>query len=247
MRGDDIDDVYTDTNDFYTPQTQITNWTRDVVFLRPSVFVVYDRTTVSNTTGDQHMSWHLFFTPQAVTSPAGSWRYDVTNPTNGFLGSMTTVLPTVPTAPAAPIDIGNTHKVYRVEVRPQTPATSTNWLTVFETGSDPTAIALASVLPSASANIKGTLLKASAGNSVVAFGSGAASTNIAGPVSFTIPPSATKVVIADLPPSTGFSVGTAPSGTNRLVTIQTGSGFQTTANGTLYVNIAANGGVSAGN
>jgi len=239
MRGDDIQDVYTDP-------AQIDGWTRDVVYLRPSRFVVYDRTTVADTSGDQHMNWHLFFTPAAVASPgAGTTRYDVTNPSVGFLGSMTTVLPAV-SSPVSPIDVGNTHKVFRVEVRPSPAATDTRWLTVFDTSATPGAVALASALPGASTNIKGVLLAASAGNSVVAFGAGAASASIAGAVTFTMPAASTKIVVADLPASSAFAVSAAPSGGSLTVTIQPGSGFQTTANGTLYVDVAAGGGVSAG-
>src|SRR5205823_693096 len=99
---------------------------------------------------------------------------------------------------------------------------------------------------SSSTNINGALLTAAPGNSVVAFNS-ADSGNIGGAVSFTQPATSTRVVIADLAPSTSYSVSPAPSGSNFIVTVQAGSGFTTSSNGTLYVVIAANGTVSAGN
>ena len=242
MRGESLQAVY-------TAASNITSWTRDVVYLRPSAFVVYDRTTVANTSGDQHMSWHLMFTPAASTPPAaGTTRYDVTSPNVGFVGAATTVLPAgagTQLINVKKINNANTDKVYRLEVRPAAQAVDQRWLTVFETAASPAAVSLASAL-SSSANVKGVLLTGST-NSVALFGAGAAATNISGAVTFTEPAAATKVVVTDLAPSSAYSVTAAVAGSSYNVTIQPGNGFTTTANGTLYVNIAAGGGVSAGN
>src|SRR5262249_32162695 len=69
-------------------------WTRAVVSVRPSLFVVYDRTLVGDTAGDQHMNWHFTPTPAAVSAPSpGARRYDVTSSSAGFAGAITTLLP----------------------------------------------------------------------------------------------------------------------------------------------------------
>jgi hypothetical protein len=223
----------------------MTNWTRDVVYLRPSAFVVYDRTSVANTSGDQHMSWHLFFTPALVAPPSsGAIRYDVTNSSAGFLGSVTTVLPA--SANASLVNVFGSSKVYRLEVRPSTQATDLRWLTVFDTSASAGAVALASALTS-SANVKGILQAAATGNSATLFGAGAAGTNVTGAVTFTEPAVATKVVATDLAPNSPYAVTAMLSGSNHNVTINTGTGFTTSPNGTLYVMIAANGAVTAGN
>ena len=52
VRGSGLQDTYRSTSG-------VTSWTRDVVYLRPSLFVTYDRTVVTSTTGDQHMNWHF--------------------------------------------------------------------------------------------------------------------------------------------------------------------------------------------
>jgi len=238
MRGENIQAVY-------NAAANLGGWTRDVVYLRPSAFVVYDRTTVANTTGDQHMSWHLFFTPASVAPPSGGTsRFDVTNPSAGFLGAATTVLPAG--AATTLVDVFGSHKVYRLEVRPATQATDLRWLTVFDTSASAGAVALASAL-SSSSNVKGVLLTASGGNSVALFGAGAAGATVTGAVTFTEPAASTKVVASDLAPATSYTVTATVSGASHNVTIQPGPGLPTTANGTLYVRIAAGGGVTAGN
>src|SRR6185369_11715938 len=128
-------------------------WTRDVLYVRDKTFIVYDRTHVT-TASDQHMRWHLMFTPAKAAAtlqpPGGATRYDVTNPVTGFLGAATAVLP--PSAPTTLVDIvvplrnvdgskiidpvtmqqkqGPNDKVYRLEVRPSVAGNDQRWLTV---------------------------------------------------------------------------------------------------------------------
>jgi hypothetical protein len=54
------------------------------------------------------------------------------------------------------------------------------------------------------------------------------------------------VVVVDLPPAAAYSASATVSGGNHQVTIQPDPGFTTTAQGTLYLSIAAGGGVTAG-
>jgi hypothetical protein len=212
----------------------VSAWTREVVYLRPSQFVIYDRTTVS-TVSDEHLNWHVLFTPSAVSAT----RWDVTNPTAGYMGAMTTVLPA--SAQVTPVNVFNLGKVCRLEVRAPSPAADMRWLTVFDTASSAAGVAAASRL-SASSNVNGTLLTASVGNAAVLFG---ASGTVSGAVTFSEPAAATRVVVSDLVASTSYSVGVAVSGGTHAVTIQPGAGFTTSANGTLAVSITAAGAVSA--
>ncbi len=237
LRGDALEQVY-------QSGAGISSWTRDVVYLRPSQFVVYDRTSVANTSGDQHMSWHLFFTPSQGTPPSpGAVRYDVVNPTAGYLGAVTTVLPA--SAGTSLVNVFDSGKIYRLEVRPSSPATDLRWLTVFDTASSSGAVAAASAL-AASSNVNGVLLASTSGNRAVLFAAATAGTTVAGPITFTEPAATTAVVVTDLSPNTGYSVSATVAGGNHQVTIQPGSGFTTTSAGTLDVSIAAGGGVSAG-
>jgi hypothetical protein len=210
---------------------------------------VYDRTTVTNTTGDQHMNWHFIPTPASVTAPsAGARRYDVNSASAGFVGTMTTLLPS--NAAVSTVNVFNFNKLYRLEVRPPTPVTTAQWLTVFDASASAGAVALGSRLTSAdgnaSANITGALLRR-ATNYAVVFGSGPASATISGTVTLTVPATQTLVVVNDLAPSTGYSVAASVSGGNLSLTVQPGSGFTTSANGALYVNVTSAGAVTAGN
>jgi hypothetical protein len=242
VRGSGLQDVYRSASG-------VTSWTRDVVYLRPSVFVTYDRTVVASTAGDQHMNWHFIPTPASASAPSpGARRYDVTSASAGFAGAMTTLLPS--NANVTRIDVFKFHKLYRLEVRPPSPATTTAWLTVFDASSSPSAVALASRLTAgdgnASANVTGALLRGTT-NAVALFGSGAASSTISGTVTFSVPAAQTRVVLADLAPSSAYSVTASPSGGSLAVTVQPGAGFTTSANGVLYVEVSSSGAVAAGN
>ena len=211
-----------------------------MLFFRPSVFVVFDHTTVANTAGDQHMNWNFAPAPAYVSSPSsGAKRYDVGDA--GFKGAMTTLLPA--SATGTIVDVFGSHKLYRVEVRPASPNTDTRWLTVFDTASNASGVRAASVVTSSS-NVNGALIADSGGNFVALFGSNPGQA-ISGNVTFSEPAQASKVVIAGLAPSTTYAVSVQVSGTHS-VTVQPGTGFTTSASGTLYLNIAANGAVTSG-
>ena len=227
----------------------MTSWTRDVVYLRPSIFVVYDRTTVTDTAGDQHMNWHFVPTPAVGTAPSsGARRYNVTSASAGFVGAMTTLLPS--NANVSTVNVFNFNKLYRLEVRPPAPAATTQWLTVFDASASTGAVALGSRLSSAdgnaSANVTGALLRGATSYATL-FGSGPASATISGTVTFTVPAAQTLVVVNDLAPSTSYSVTAGVAGGSLTLTVQPGSGFTTSANGALYVNMTAAGAVTAGN
>jgi hypothetical protein len=234
--------------DVYASSLNVSAWSRTVVYLRPRIFVVYDRTTTTGTV-DARMSWHFPPQPTQVTAPSGTSRWDVNDstlpaPEGGFKGALTTLLPQG--APTARIDVDGLHKLYRIEVRPSSPAADLRWLTVLDTSTTSAGVAAASVPASLSANARGTRLTWSGGNAVVLFGAGATDTVLTGTVSYVEPAAATTLIVADLQPGASYSVTAAVSGSNHNVTIQPGSGFQASDQGTLYVVIAASGAVSAG-
>ncbi len=81
----------------------VTSLSRQIVYLRPSQFVVYDRSGICDASLDQYLAFHFPANPVEVTAPApGLHRFDVN--TGQFAGSMTTILPanaaTVTTRPA---------------------------------------------------------------------------------------------------------------------------------------------------
>lgn len=229
-------------DDLYPSASGITEWSRDVVFLRPRLFVVYDRTTSGGPTPDPHLSWHFAPTPVLAASPSpGAVRYDVADGAV-FKGAMTVLLPAAPNV-AAPENVFGSNKLYAIRVRG--PATgSIRWLTVFDTAASAGSVAIASRIQTLNAN--GALLAATGGgNHVVLFGLGAAGAPISGAIAYTQPAAATTLIVADLAPNTAYAVTASVSASTHAVQIAPGaSPFTTSARGVLQVNIAANGTVT---
>ena len=233
-----------DLEDTYRPGSNITSWGRDVVYLRsPGVFVVYDSTQVANTAGDQHMNWHFPPLPKPVAASGGARRYDVQDDIGGFKGAITTVLPANATI-GEPESVFGASKLYRLEVRPATPAPTMRWLTVLDPATSTQNVLPASLI-SSSTNLHGVLLTSSSGNEAVLFGD-AAGQILTPPISFSVTAAATTVVVTDLAASTSYTIGVSTSGGNHTVTIQPGPGISTSAKGVLYFDLSVAGGVTAG-
>src|SRR5258708_11195240 len=96
-------------------------WTRDFAYVRPGVFVIFDRTTTN--AADSWVSWHTEVapTPMAVSDPTQE-RFDVTG------GSFRMLLPTSATVKTVPIAAGIT----RLETH--SPNAHENFLTVVTAG-----------------------------------------------------------------------------------------------------------------
>ena len=70
----------------------MTSLSRQIVYLRPSQFVVYDRSGICDASLDQYLAFHFPANPVEVAAPGpGLHRFDVN--TGQFAGSMTTILP----------------------------------------------------------------------------------------------------------------------------------------------------------
>src|SRR5262249_20059078 len=90
--GQFLEDMYRPFQTICAGKSPITSWSRQIVYLRPSQFVVYDRTGICDASLDQYLAFHFPANPVEVTSPApGLHRFDVN--TGQFAGSMTTILP----------------------------------------------------------------------------------------------------------------------------------------------------------
>lgn len=226
--------------DVFVAASGVTEWSRDLVFIRPSTLIVYDRTTSSGVAADPHLSWHFAPTPVLVASPPGTVRYDVADGAV-FKGAITTVLPANPTV-SAPQNFFGSNKLYGIQVRGAVEP-STRWLTVLDTAATSAAVANASRIESL--NASGVLLAPPAGNhTVVLFGRGAAGTPITGPIAYAQPAAATTLIVTDLPPSTRYDVEVTVVGATHTVTITPApSGVTTSSQGTLRVTIGADGSV----
>ena len=229
--------------DMYRPLTEIcstspvASWSRQIVFLRPSQFVVYDRTGVCNTALDQYMAWHFSGAPTELTAPAaGVRRFDVSF-AGAFAGSMTTILPAgarIDTTDQMSPDPNTWNKVWRSEIR-FTGAASANhqWLAVFDLASSSPQVAPAVPLTVSAGAVTGVLLQSSASNSALVFGTAAAGTAISGTVTYTVPAAQTRHVITDLAPSGAYTVTVNANGSTHTVTVTSGGSMHASANGVL--------------
>ncbi len=212
-------------------------WTRDVVYLRPNQFVVYDRATLSSVV-DPYIAWHLFLS--ATENAANGPIFDVSGTKAGYIGRMTSLLPASATiGKSDPLGDG---KVTRVTIRPAAPATQDDFLTVFDAASSAGAAATASVITS-SANVTGALLQSGSASNVVIFGNSPTLVAISGSVTFTVPAGTASVVMADLAASTSYDV-TDNESAGHQITVQAGSAHSSTADGTLHFSLSASGAVS---
>lgn len=232
----------------YLPVHPITNWVRQVAYLRPKLFVVYDRTAIRNTTNDQWMAWHVHRAPseQAGAVP-GTHRFDVKDGAL-FRGSLTTVLPSGHTNQL--VNVFSASKVYRLEVRPGSPTVSNRWLMVFDAADSATNVWKVSPLTSASGNvvsgnIEGAYLASatsSGTNTVVLFNTTAS--DLGGSVTLHAPATNTVYLVNGLVPSSAHSINVTTASGQHTVQINSGSGFTVSAVGSLYFRVNSAGNVS---
>jgi hypothetical protein len=229
---------------------QVASWSREIVYLRPNQFVVYDRTKKGSVGDDQFLAFHFPSLPVAGTAPTGGKRIDV-NFGSLYAGAMTTVLPvsatttTIGMYPPNDTDAGSKPvKVWQVQIRPPNTAVAQQWLTVFDTSATAASVATASKITVTSGAATGTLLARSSGNSAVIVNTGAAGTTIAGNIAYAVPAVQTTHVITELPANKTYSVSVTVAAGNHTISIVPGGSLTTSAKGVLTFNAAANGAVT---
>lgn len=226
----------------------IKGWTRTVVYLRPHLFVVHDRTTLNSASVDNWMAWHVASAPTEQTGAApGTHRIDIVDARpafggNLFRGRISTVLPAGNVV--STVNLFNKDKVYRLEVRPGAPTAINTWLTVFDASAAATQAGTATALTAADGNLsttsaEGTLIRNAAGNYAVLFSKTANA--IAGSFTVKVPADDTYLLVADLAPSSGYSVAATIANGELTLAITPGGDTMTTAQGTLKADITAAG------
>src|SRR5258705_8362802 len=145
--GQFLEDMYRPFQTICAGQPPVTSWARQIVYLRPSQFVIYDRTGICNSSLDQYLAFHFPSNPVEVTGgAAGTRRFDV-NP-GLFAGAMTTILPATPTigiTDHVASDPAAWNKMWRMEVRaPGAKTTGHLWMNVFDAASTASQVAAAS-------------------------------------------------------------------------------------------------------
>jgi hypothetical protein len=234
MRAVKLEDMYLDVH-------PITNWVRTVAYLRPKVFIVYDRTAIRSTTNDQWMAWHVHRAPsEHIGEMPGTHRFDVQD-ASLFRGSVTTVLPAGHTVKT--VNVFSTSKVYRLEVRPDSGSISNTWLTVFDASDAVTNVYAVSPFSAASGNVldgnvEGAYLAApgtSSPNAVVLFN--ATGLDSTGPLTLRAPANKTIYLLNGLVPGSNYDIHVTAASSQHLIQINSGSGHTASTVGSLYFRI----------
>jgi hypothetical protein len=247
MRGINLEKMY-------MSGTPITGWSREVLYVRPSYFLVYDRTTTNSAAANQWQGFHIWRTPVLQSGAAsGTSRYDVIDSTGSyassplFRGRVSTLLPVGHTVTV--VNLANSNKIYRLEVHPPAAATNT-WLTVLDASATAAKAAAAAPLTSANSGIvagaiEGGYLTYSDASGLAALFSTSGGTPTL-PLSFKIP-SATlnRIVLPDLSPNGNYNVTATTASGQTTIQITTGTSFQASAQGVLALQVNATGTVSA--
>lgn len=219
----------------------VSAWSRQVVYLRPNRFIVYDRTTEGSANYDQYMAWHFPANPVAASAPAGQNRFDVTYG-GKYMGAMTTVLPAgTKTTTVGMYPGDNPVKAWQVQVRPADTGTSQRWLTVFDLSGTAAKVATASPVTVGQGGIVGVELLASDGNAVVVSSSGAPGTPLSGGIVYGVQPLSAYHVVTDLVPDTGYTVTTSANAGLRNVNISVGGTTMSSDKGVLSFYVTADG------
>jgi len=233
MRATHLEDMYPRDDSTGT----VTAWTRDVTYLRPNLFVVYDRTTVSDPNVGQWQRFHFAGTPTRVANPSsGVSRYDIGTGAS-YAGSVSSLLPAGHHEQVTPTVFTGSY-VSRIDVLPGTAASQNQWLTVIDAAGSPAQVAQSGRLSAADGNVSagtvtGALLRSSAGNFAVLAGTGAPGTVVAAPIRYHLPAATTTSVVSDLSPGTTYAVTTTADATGVTVQIAPGSGPRASSAGVL--------------
>jgi len=224
----------------YRPVSQ---FTRDLVYVRPGTFVLFDRTTVAQASADQWLSFH---TPVALsaqtTSDATQRRFDV-GAGSTSVGSIRALLPRNVSTSTTNLQGGAT----RLEVHAPVRAAVQQWLSVVTTGAATgEQVRLSSADGNvASGNVVGVELAAPQGQVVLfAADQGLASVTSA---DYTVTQAAANHVLIDVEPSSaGYSVTAMSSGGKLRIRVSPGGSYRASPNKTLSFAVDATGSVSPG-
>ncbi len=217
------------------PKATLTSWTRRLVYVRPNIFVLSDSTNIP-AAKDQFHAWYLAATPKEITSAvAGARQVRVTN-SMGVVGTVTTLLPA--SNKVGLVNVFDSNKVYRLEVRPGTAATAQTWLTTFEVGASQVQQSMLAVTGAAGSS--GVLLGGAKNTAVVFSGSSNNAT-----LGYTVLMAQTEHIITGLVPSGSYAI----TAVNGKINIAAGSGFTASGAGVLHfftenATVTASAGVS---
>jgi hypothetical protein len=223
----------------YAPSSAVGQFVRDVAFVRPGTFVVYDRTTVPSAGTDQWMSWHVPGAPAQSAAANGTPRFDITS--GGSSGTLRALLPTGVTAKTTSI-LG---AVTRVELHAS--AAAQDWLATVTVGASPDVERLSTADGNVtSGGVAGAHVRSATRESVVLFADDhkAATPCSGADYAVTQGADADHLLFDVAPSATGYAVTTKVSPAGLIaVHVAPGGAFKPTSQGTLAFTVSAAGAV----
>jgi hypothetical protein len=219
----------------------VQQFTRDLVFVRPGVFVLFDRTSVANASADQWLGFHTAAAPvTAATTDSTQKRFDVQK-AGATIGSIRTLLPKSTTTAQVSLPGG----VVRLEEHAS--GAQQDWLTVVSTGATTPEQQRISTADGnvASGGVVGVNVQA-ARNQVVLFPADHAGTATTSAAKYTVSATAdADHVLVDVAPSaSGYAVTTTVNGSNITVDVHQGGTFKPSAQGSLSFSVTKAGAVA---
>lgn len=218
----------------------VTQFTRDLVYLRPGTFVLFDRTTVAQGSADQWLSFHTPVAPSSVsTTDASQRRFDVKVGTN-VVGSIRSLLPKNASTTSTSLPASAS----RLEVHAPVRAAAQQWLTVVSAGAS---IGEQVRLSAADGNVAaGNLVGVELQGQVVLFSADQAATASVTSADYTVSAASANHVLVDVEPSSsGYSVTATPSGGKLRIRVSAGGSFMASTAKALAFSVTADGTVTA--
>jgi hypothetical protein len=211
----------------------VRSWTRQLVFLRPSLFVVHDWTEASETAPDQWNAFHFGAPLYQRPSEPGTTRYDV-GEGNAFAGTVTAVLPR--DSRKSMLDVFGRGKVTRLELRPSAPGLAQRWVTVFDAAEASTRAAAVQVLSTEAGNVRagkaeGVILRTSSGEHVVL--AAPPSTGPGSELRYVVAARAATHVLSGLTSGASMDVQVSVEAGNHTIRVRRGEGSTVSSGGLL--------------
>jgi hypothetical protein len=229
-QGDHIEQMY-------TPSGAVTQFVRDVAYVRPGTFVVYDRTTVGDGGSDQWVAWHVPGAPTQSAAADGTPRFDVS--TGGTLRPLLPKNVNVQTKDVLGV-------VTRVELHAS--AATQDWLTTISVGGSPDVERLSPADGNVTSGaVVGAHVRSAPRESVVLFASDHAAAATASGADYSVQQAgdADHVLFDMAPSAAGYAVSATLAAGKLAVHVAQGGPFHPTAAGTLAFAVSAAGVVSA--
>ncbi|HEY2407830.1 MAG TPA: DNRLRE domain-containing protein [Polyangiaceae bacterium] len=221
----------------------VSQFTRDLVYVRPGTFVLFDRTSVALASADQWLSFHTPVAPtQATPADSSQRRFDVVVGA-AQVGSIRTLLP----LSASVTTVSLLGSAARLEVHAPVRGATQQWLSVVTAGAVTGEQVRISAADGnmASSNMVGVELTAPQGQVVLFSADQAAATSVTS-ADYTVTQASASHVLVDVEPSSaGYAVTATPAAGKMRIQVSPGGAYQASANKTLSFAVSATGSVSA--